>query len=258
MSKSIFSKNEADKLAVSYSPRKFPTVVAPTALEFVSRQSQNSLSGFKIDKIVAEKTGIARMERLSIEEKVEQEALARLKDLEEQAYREAYRLGLEEGRQKAFAESRDELQEKMQSLKSVIAAIESLKVDLVGFNEAHIMRLIYYMAKRLMMDEISTRPEAVLSVVQQAAAAAQSDETITVRVAEEDFAFIEGAREELGTEFAVLGRARIESSPEIKPGGCIVQTNYGDVDATVERRLEKLWESIEEKMPQVKPVVGGS
>ena len=255
--KSVLSREEAEKIVVAYNPRKFPQSVSPMASQFVQFHTGNHSSSFQIDQIVAEQTGIAEIERVSIEERVEREALEKLKDLQEQAYAEAYAIGLDEGREKAFAEKSEEFDQNLGHFANLLASIENLKSDLISSNETQIMRLVSYLARRLAMTEIQEKPELVLEVIRQAIASAQSDESITVRVSPSDFAFIEATKAKLGKSFEALQTAKFESSEEIHDGGCIVETNYGDVDATMEQRFEKLWAAISEKLPPVHNVVGG-
>lgn len=256
--KIVLSKEEADKVAVVYSPRRFPTAIQPAAREFVSLQAMRPDGmepSFRIDKIVAQQTGIADLERLSIEEKVEREALLRVKDLQEQAYQEAYQLGFDEGRETAFVERKAELVRSLNQLSSLIASIERLKSDLVASNETQIIRLVFEMAKRIALHEISVRPDAVLEVMRQAVASAQTDETFTIRVSPDDFQFIESVKEKLGKDFEFLQKSKLEASEEITHGGCVIETNYGAVNATVEQRLSKLWETLSEKLPKIQDVL---
>ncbi len=252
---SVLSEDEAQKIAVAYSPRKFPQTVSPAASGFVAFQAAQEAEGFQpsfqIDRIVAQQTGIAEIERASIEERVEKEALSRLKELQEQAYKQAYALGLEEGREKAYQETSETLSQRLSALEGLISSVENLKPELISFNEAHIVRLAYTMAKKIAMTEIAEKPELILEVVRQAIQGAQSDETVTVRVSAIDLEFIEQMREKLGKEFELVKRAKFEASDSITPGGCVVETNYGDVDATVEQRVGKLWNSLKEKLPKV-------
>ncbi len=254
MSKAVLTKEEAEKVAVVYAPRRFPATVSASASDFVAFNTGTE-SSFRIDRLVAEQTGIAEIERLSIEEKVEREALTRLKELQEDAYQQAYQLGLDEGREKAFQENQAELQEKIRHLEGLLQSVENLKVDLVASNETHIVKLIYYMAKRVVLAEVNERQELVLEVVRQAVQSAQSEENVRVRVSHSDFEFIETAKEKLGKDFDSIKRAQIEASDDITNGGCIVETNYGDVNATLEQRLEKLWNSVAEKLPKVHNIV---
>lgn len=255
MAKSVLTQDEAQKIAVNYSPRKFPQAITPAASGFVAFQSLQESQGFnttfQIDRIVAQQTGVAEIERASIEERVEREALSRLKELQEQAYKQAYQLGLEEGREKAYKETSDVLAQRLASIESLTASLENLKPELVSFNEAHIVRLAYVMAKKIAMNEIEEKPELILKVVNAAIQGAQSDESVTVRVSQTDLDFIEQSREKLGKEFDSLKRAKFEASENVKPGGCVVETNYGDVDASVEQRVDKLWASLVNKLPKV-------
>jgi flagellar assembly protein FliH len=254
VSKAVMSKEEAEKVAVSFTPRRFPTVVSATAHSFVAFNVGKN-SSFRIDDLVAQQTGVAEIERLSLEEKVEREALVRLKELQEQAYEQAYQLGLDEGREKAFLEQQEVLAGSLHHLEQMLSNLENLKSELITSNEAQIVRLIFYISKRLVLRDIAANPDSILEVAKQAVESAQSEEHVTLRMSPTDFAFVEAAKERLGKEFDALKRARLEQSPEITPGGCIVETNYGDVDATIEQRLEKLWASISEKLPNEKSVV---
>lgn len=257
MAKAVLSKEEAEKIAVAFSPRKFPVTISPVAAEFVQFQMEQENPTFRIDKIVAAQNGIADLERASIEEKVEREALARLKDLQEQAYQQAYQLGLDEGREMAFQEHKSEVEEKIQHLDELLKSVTALKSELVTFNETHIVKLVFYLARRIAMDEISARPEVILSVVRQAIENAQTEEAVTVRVSADDLAFIESVKEKLGKEMEALRKARFEESSEVASGGCVIATNYGDVDARLEKRVDKLWDSLSEKLPKVKDEAGG-
>lgn len=258
MAKVVFEKEEAERIAIAYLPRKFPAVISQPAHDFVAFNAQaieSGTSSFRVDPLVARQTGIAELERLSIAEKVEREALARLKDFQELAYREAYQLGLDEGRERSFNEHSAQFLEKFQHLDELLQSIERLKADLIACNETQIVRMVYYMAKRLLYDEISARPEVVIEVVRQALMGAQSDENVTVRVSQSDFAFIDGMKEKLDKEFDDVKRLKFEGSDDVTSGGCVVETNFGDVNATLEQRLERLWTQLADKLPKTNDVM---
>lgn len=258
MAKAVIRKEDAEKVAISFTPSRFPKVVSQAAQEFHAFNTKTDEAGrpsFRIDRLVAEQTGVAELERLSIEEKVEREALLRLKEFQEAAYREAYQLGLDEGRERALQERSAELTEKIEHLDELLRSLETLKADLVACNETQIVRLVFYMVKRLIYRELNLAPEIVLDAVREALLSAQSDENVTVRLSPSDLQFIESVKDKFGKEFEALKRAKLDSGDEIMSGGCIVETNFGDVNATLEQRLERLWASVEEKLPKVKAVM---
>jgi flagellar assembly protein FliH len=249
-------KEKVEQVVVKYVPRKFPHTLSPAAEAFHRFQTGSQKNDFRIDKIVAQQTGISELERLSIEEQVEIEALQKIKEIQEGAYQQAYALGLDEGREKSYQENAAVIEERLASLGQVLQSISSLKMDLVTFNEAHILKLIYFMAGQVAMDEIKTRPEIILTVLTKAIENAQSEENVTVRVSPADLQFIQGMIEKNGKDLEVIKKVKLQESENITVGGCIVETNFGVVDATVEQRFSKLWAELSEKLPKVKDVVG--
>jgi flagellar assembly protein FliH len=259
MSKTIFMSEEAKGIVVDYRPPKIPSVVTPSAKAFVSLQSRQAQSGevaFKIDRIVAQQTGIAALEQGSVDEKVEQEVLNRMKSIQEEAYQQAYSLGLDQGKEIAFQAKNSELEESIEKFDQMLASLEKLKEELVAQNEGHIVKMAVHIAQRLMMDELRDRRDVILNVVRHSIDASQSEENIVVRLSPGDFSFIEAAKEHLGREYALVKKAKVESNNLIQDGGCIVETNYGEVDATLEKRIEKLWAALEEQIPKTTKTVG--
>jgi flagellar assembly protein FliH len=256
VSGSLLSKEEAEVQAVAYMPRKFPVTISAIASDFAHNQHRKEGTSFRLDDLVARQTGISEIERMSIEEKVEREALVRLKEMQEQAYQQSYQLGLDDGREAAFQQYQNEFRDRITSLDDLLASIFNLKSDLISFNESHIVHLIFYIARRIAMDEVSARPELILQVVRQAIENAQTEESFLVRVAAGDLQFIEAVKDKLGKDMDSLRRAKFEASDEVASGGCVVTTNYGDVDARIETRINKIWTSLSEKLPKVKDEIG--
>jgi flagellar assembly protein FliH len=99
-------------------------------------------------------------------------------------------------------------------------------------------------------------PEIIISVLSQAVDGAQGDERITARVNKTDLEFINTTLSKLGKDMEFLKRIKFEESDAIQAGGCVMETNFGSVDATVEQRIKKIWDAISEKLPKVNNVVG--
>lgn len=254
----ILSKADADTRVVEYTPREFPNRMSEAAVEFVRFQSTQENPEFKIDRIVSMTTGISDLEKISLSERVETEALERLKSMQEEAYRQGYDLGRDEGQESAYQEKMEELSQRLKQIDNVVHVLETLKTELVKQNEASIVTLIYQVAAKIAMAEIKEKPELVLPVIQQAAAGSQSEEQITIRLSAEDLDFIENMKSRLGQEFEFMKQAKLEASEEINQGGCVIVTNFGQVDATIEKRLEKVWTSIEQKLPKKTDILSES
>ena len=253
-SRAVLDKDEAEQRAVVYSPREFPFHAGKSAREFVKFQSDQENPDFQIDRVVSQASGIAELERQSLSERVEVEALHRLKALQEEAYAQGYDLGRDEGRESAYAERIKDLDERLASLDLCVARLESIKENLVRSHEAQLVKLSFEVARRLMMEEIDQNPERVLPVILAAASEASLEESLTIRLSERDYSFVEECKDRVGKElpkeFEFLKKAKLESSRDVLSGGCIVETNFGQVDASVQVRVERMWNALKDRLPK--------
>ena len=250
VNKQIIDEEEASEVVFDYVPNQFPISINQSAKDFVSSQEEKS-SKFQINELSASQSGVADLNQKLVEKRVEIEALEKLKELEERAYGEAYELGLIEGTEKAFNENFDSLKERIEKLDDLIKTFEEIKVQLIEGSETQILKLISLMANRLAMDHVEINQEIILQVIRQVIETAQTDENVVLKLSEEDSLFIEGARERMGKKLDFLKRVKIEPIEEVKSGGCILETQFGAIDATIEQRFSKVWETIQAKMPIV-------
>lgn len=246
----ILSKEDAENRVMEYAPREFPARYSEAAVEFVKFQSELENPEFKIDRVVSITTGIAEMEKVTLSERVEAEALERLKGMQEEAYKQGYDLGRDEGQEVAYREKIEDLSARLSNVDAVVGTLEDLKFEMIKQNEISFVKLIYQIASKIAMAEIQQKPELVLSVLQQAVAGSIDEEQITIRLAQSDLDFIEQTKSNLTQDFQFIKRAKLEASAEIEPGGCLILTNFGQVDATLKKRFEKVWSEIEEKIPE--------
>lgn len=249
-SKAVLSKEVAEKTVLEFVPVRFDLGTPEQALSYLAEKSKGS--DFRMNDAIRVQTGIDQFEQKSDEEKVEEAALEKLKEIQESAYQEAYSLGLEEGRKKAFEKVSSEIAERMSHLDGLLNGIKELKKEMTTFNESHLVQLVFHMASRLAKMELNGNNDALIQILRDAVGLSQDEENITVRVSSSQFEFLEELKKETGRELEFIKRIRFEPSEEISDGGCIVETNYGEVDARIEQRVEQLWTVLSENMPKVK------
>lgn len=253
--KSVLDKEVAEKTVLEFVPMRFDLGAPEQALNYLTEKGRGS--DFRMNDAVRVQTGVDQVEHMSEQEKIEAGALEKLKEIQEGAYQEAYQLGLEEGRKEAFQKVSAEIQEKMETFDSLILAIKGMKKDMAAFNESHLIKLMFQMASRIAKAELKDNNEAMIEVLRDAVGLAQDEENITVHVSQSQFEFMEELKKEMGRDFEFIKKIRFEPNVEIADGGCIVETNYGEVDARIEQRLEQLWSVLSENIPKVKDKIAG-
>lgn len=236
---------------LEYSPKKFNLGVPESAAEFQERK-KSAPNDFRMSEAIRIQTGISKIEKESSEEDVERRTLEKLKEVQENAYQEAYKLGLEEGRKEAFHETSGIINEKLNHFENLLNTIDKMKIELMKQNEAHIVKLVFHMASRLAHKEVQVDNQAVLNIMNEAIQMAQIEENVRVQVSLEQFEFFETIKKEAHREFDFLKKIKFEPSEDVKPGGCMIETNYGMIDAQFEQRLSKLWETLSEHLYRVK------
>lgn len=251
MAKEVIRKNDSESVVLDYVPKEFPAIVTSSAENFVSAQGASS-SDFKISELVADQVGISELQKKTIEDKIEEMALDRLKKVEEKAYAEAYDLGLIEGTAKAFEERRVEFENQMQKMADLLEGFETIKVRLLAENEATFMTMIHEIASRITMKAVHEDENLIIEVMKKVVNEIQTEDQITVKISPEDMLFIESYKEKTGKNYDFLERLKLESSDSIVRGGCQVETNSGSIDATVRQRISKAWDVIESRLPKFK------
>jgi len=147
--------------------------------------------------------------------------------------RRAYEEGLAEGRRLA--------EETLQPLAAALAeaarrmdqktreALEALQQDA--------LRLILAIARRVIMAELKTNPQAISDLLRNLLRDAEGRKVTRVRLNPSDIAHLEGTPAE-----EMLRQAGIQVLPaeEIAPGGCVLETGFGRLDARLEVRLDEV------------------
>lgn len=245
----IVRAGDAQQIILNYEAKEIAQVVASTAVDFVEADRGFS-SDFKVSDIVAQQTGIRQMQKNSMELQIEEQALVRIKEVQEQAYKEAYELGKIEGNERAFEEMKVNLQQQIESLGQLLGSLEKMKTNILQQNEASLIKLVFEIAKRIVLSEVENKEDVVLQLLKQIVPSLQTDEQMTVNVSPRDFAIIEKSKGKLGRDFEFLERLKLSASETMTPGGCVIETNYGNIDATIEQRLLKVWETLDSKVPR--------
>lgn len=249
-SSKIIPKEEADMGVLFYEPPRVSVDVQSQEKNFTVLQTVEQNESFKVNKLVSDQIGLAAAEVKRQEKEVEDKALEKMKEVQERAYKEAYDLGLVEGKQKAYDDYQTLIQGRLDNFSDLLASLTKMKKDILDQSETQMIDLIYYMAKKVALEHIQANPARIVPVLREVVDAISEDEKITVRISAEDYTYVEELKKEMKREFEFLKKITLVESSDIKLGGCIFETKNGVKDASVEERLEKLWKVLGENKPK--------
>lgn len=250
------NETEQNTTVLEYQPREFVLGTPGAALDYLERKKHGS--DFVLSDVLRATTGVEEIERQSEEARIEHKVLERIALIQKQAYDEGYLLGKDEGYTSALEKRNHEIDRGLLELSAVLESVQNLKPDLISNNEAHIMNMIYQIAEKLAYDHIEQKPEIVLEVIRRAIHTAQAEEEVTILVAPEQVQFLEKYKNSENEKYEFLENIKVQSSDQIQPGGCIVETNYGAIDARIGERFKKVWTELTAAIPKVKDTLKSS
>ena len=234
-----------------FEPQKLAAANIQVIDDYIRTTEMNK--DFQIADIVSNFTGLADLEAQRMESEIEQKALEGLKTIQEQAYSEAFELGMAEGRRQALIEATEEIDRRLQELDLLVDSLRDSKQHFLNNNENQLMKMVYFLATEVALQEITQKPnDVVLSILRSSVNVSHSEEMVKVTVAPEQIDFLESLQKEKKRDFDFLKKVEFSPQEGIHPGGCIITTNYSEVDARVEERITKLWEEIQDSIPPLK------
>lgn len=96
-------------------------------------------------------------------------------------------------------------------------------------------------AKKVVGREIELKPATVLDIVRSNLKAVTTHTQITIYVSKKDLDLVEKERDDLKKLFEKIETFTIRERGDIEPGGCVIETEGGIINA----RLENVWQTLE-------------
>lgn len=148
--------------------------------------------------------------------------------------------GLTQGKGLGQKEVEQKIKEALETLNQAIKERKSIIKDA----EAEILRLALKAAEQIIRSEVSLHRDVCLNIVSEAINRVSDREQVIVRVNREDAEYIKKYKDRLaGIVDGVKSFSVLEDS-QIEPGGCVIETNLGYVDARISTKLAALEEAL--------------
>jgi len=182
-------------------------------------------------------------------------------EIKENAYKEGHKTGYEEGVQTAYQKGENAAKEEfiplLQTINSLIRELSEFRTMKYPKVEKEMIEMITGMTKKILHHEINMNEDSVKQMILLAINSVIDKENMTIRIHPSDKAHAEAFFPELKNPFSEIKNITFEEHPGIEKGGCIIDTNFGTIDAKVEQ-LENQIDKILNLTPAVPVVNSGS
>jgi flagellar assembly protein FliH len=164
------------------------------------------------------------------------EARAEAEQIRENARNEGYAAG----RADAIAS----LEPALAALTQAIADVNGARAEMAVELERRAVELGLGLARKVVAGALSIQPELVVEVVTGVLRGIVDRERVTVLVNPADLDIVREAMDGLRDSLGGMDHCVVEAERRVGRGGCLVHTSVGEIDATVETKLERAGEVV--------------
>ncbi|MDI3281278.1 MAG: FliH/SctL family protein [Bacillota bacterium] len=187
----------------------------------------------------------ARREAEALVEKARAEAEALAAAAREAGRKEGYEAGLAQGREEGLAEIQREAAALVEKAERFLAQALEERKRILEESRDEILKLVLKFAEKIVRSEIRADRGTILRTLEAAIKLVNDHRRVVIRVHPRD---LELAREGMGNFlqfFPPSAEVEVRADEAVEPGGCLIETEAGDVDARVETQLAELAEKLE-------------
>lgn len=172
--------------------------------------------------------------------------------LNAQAYRRGFADGLEKGMVDA-ENARHAMEEKkieplLLNLQEVLLQLNNIRKETYRQIEKEVVELSLAIARQVICQEITLNKDIVVCVAREALAKVEDPAKIIIKMSPSDLKFIKETRSQLSDLMQNVDNVTLEAEENIQSGGCIIETDMGEIDARIERQLQAVEESFRDAM----------
>lgn len=161
--------------------------------------------------------------------------------MHQQAHQEGYSEGFEQGRAEGRQKGEEQSRQEALRLNGLLSQVDEAMQQLDREVAQALLDLALGIARQMLRQALSVRPELILAVVKDAINSfPQANQHPQLVLHPHDAALVRANLEE---ELA-HGHWRVVENSQIEPGGCRLETSHGELDATLEKRWQNVLESL--------------
>lgn len=161
-------------------------------------------------------------------------------DIKAHAQKQGHDEGYAEGFKKGEDAAREEFKPFLETIEGLISDLTGFRKDMYDKGEREMVEMVVSLAKKVIHFEFSTRDDAVQEMIRLAVQSVLDRESMVIKINPTDKGYAESFRPELHHLFGEIKNITFEAHSGVERGGCIVETNFGVVDARIDKLGEQM------------------
>lgn len=160
--------------------------------------------------------------------------------------REAYEKGFAQGQRDGLDFEKSKLEEMGKQYETLLTELRDLKVHIFRESEGEMLHLIELIVKKIIGEEIKTGESIIRHSIKSAAKFLTDKRKVRIIINPDDMEEVKRMLPELA-RLAKGGHFQLTEDPSVGKGGCILETGFGRVNATIEDQLSEIIKVIDKE-----------
>ncbi|GEM_PF-5035225 len=169
----------------------------------------------------------------------------RCENIREEAIEEGKRSGFRDGYDKGHKEGISEMERIKSSLNKFMDSLESAWEKIRKSAEEELIQGLFAIVEHLLLSDSIGNEGVIKKALEESSKSIMGEKELIIKINPADRGEIENIVPGLFSRFDKEGRIFIKDNNSIKRGGCILETDLGTIDATIETR----WEQFVKRLP---------
>jgi flagellar assembly protein FliH len=169
---------------------------------------------------------------------------------------QAYQQGLADGRKIGMIDAENtwhelggkKIERLLSSLHEVLLQLNDIRKETYREIEKEVVELALAIAKQVICQEIAIDRDIVVCVAREALAKIEDPGRVKIKMSPSDLQFVKETRSQLSNIIENIENVTLEAAENIQSGGCIIETDLGEIDARIEKQLQAVEESFRTAM----------
>jgi flagellar assembly protein FliH len=257
----VIAIHEFDDLDAAVVEQDDEALVGDEHDQVLDRETTSQEPALRVDEelVIAGKKQVAEMlqqANLMIDEMKQQairEATVEAEQLKTKAAEagkaEGHATGLLQGLDAAKQQMSAQLQQTSDQCNAMVAVAEQEARQILQEAEPKIIELVMAISRKVIVDEVETRPAAVLELVRGALAKVRDQNQIIIHVSPDDYEFIMQSRRTLQAVVGAEQTLTVTADAVLGKGGCLIETSFGTVEAGIDTQLDSIHHVLQGMLP---------
>jgi flagellar biosynthesis/type III secretory pathway protein FliH len=136
------------------------------------------------------------------------------------------------------------MQTLLPTLEQLVRELNDMKGELLAEWERSAVKVSSAIAERLIRRELAHEPRITLDLITESLRLATGNAEVTLHVSPSDYENLGSQITRVAAALGQLAPSAIVADAAISPGGCRVETKYGEIDQRIESQLRRIEEEL--------------